>query len=43
VIKVIDVESEVFDPEDAGDTALRNVGSYTECTALYLRRWQLSK
>jgi hypothetical protein len=31
-----------FDPEDGGDTLLRNVGSYTDCTALYPRRWQLS-
>jgi hypothetical protein len=28
------------DPEDGGDTFLRNVGSYTYYTALYSRRWQ---
>jgi hypothetical protein len=32
----------IFDPEDGGDTFLRNVGSYTDCTTLYLKRWQLS-
>jgi hypothetical protein len=28
-----------FDPEDGGDTRLRNVGSHTEYAALYPRRW----
>jgi hypothetical protein len=32
----------IFDPEDGGDTFLRNVGSYIYYTALYLRRWQIS-
>jgi hypothetical protein len=32
----------IFDPEDGGDTFLRSVGSYTDYTALYLRRWQFS-
>jgi hypothetical protein len=31
----------IFDPEDGGDTFLRNVGSYTDYTALYPTR-QLS-
>jgi hypothetical protein len=33
----------IFDPEDGGDTLLRNVGSCTDYTALYPRRWQFSK
>jgi hypothetical protein len=33
----------IFDPEDGGDTFLRNVGSYTDYTALYPRRWQFSE
>jgi hypothetical protein len=28
-----------FDPEDGGDTFLRNVGSYNSHTASHLRRW----
>jgi hypothetical protein len=32
----------IFDPEDGGDTFLRNVGSYTDYTALCPRRWQIS-
>jgi hypothetical protein len=32
----------IFDPEDWGDMFLRNVGSHTDHTALYLRRWQHS-
>jgi hypothetical protein len=32
----------IFDPEDGGDTFLRNVGSYMDYTALYPRRWQIS-
>jgi hypothetical protein len=31
------------DPEDGGDTFLRNVGSHTDYTALYPRRWQSSR
>jgi hypothetical protein len=27
----------IFDPEDGGDTLLRNAGSYTDYTALYCR------
>jgi hypothetical protein len=30
----------IFDLEDGDDTFLRNVGSHTEYTALYPRRWQ---
>jgi hypothetical protein len=30
----------IFDPEDVGDTFLRNVGSCTYYTTLYIRRWQ---
>jgi hypothetical protein len=30
-----------LDPEDGGDMLLRNIGSYTDCTAVYPRRWQL--
>jgi hypothetical protein len=30
----------IFDPEDGGDTFLRNVSSHTDYTALYPRRWQ---
>jgi hypothetical protein len=33
----------IFDPEDGGDAAFRNVGSHTDCTALHPRRWQYSK
>jgi hypothetical protein len=33
----------IFDPEDGGDTFLRNVYSQANCTPLYLRRWQHSK
>jgi hypothetical protein len=29
----------IFDPEDGGDTLLRNMGSNTDYTALYPRRW----
>jgi hypothetical protein len=29
----------IFDPEDGGDTFLRNVGSHTNHTMLYVRRW----
>jgi hypothetical protein len=32
-----------FDPEDGDYTFLRNVGSYTEHMALYLRRWLKKK
>jgi hypothetical protein len=32
----------IFDHEDGGDTFLRNVGSYTDYTALYPSRWQFS-
>jgi hypothetical protein len=32
----------IFGPEDGGDTFLRNVGSYTDYTVLYPRRWQFS-
>jgi hypothetical protein len=32
----------IFDPEDGGDTFLRNIGSHTHYTALYPRRWQCS-
>jgi hypothetical protein len=32
----------IFDPEDGGDTFLRNVGSFTDYTALYPRIWQFS-
>jgi hypothetical protein len=28
----------IFDPEDGGDTFFRNVGSHTDCMALYPRR-----
>jgi hypothetical protein len=31
----------IFDPEDGGDTFLRNIGSHTVYTALYPRRWKL--
>jgi hypothetical protein len=31
----------IFGLEHGGDTFLRNVGSYTDYTTLYLRRWQL--
>jgi hypothetical protein len=30
----------IFDPEDGGDTFLRNVGSHKNYMALYPRRWQ---
>jgi hypothetical protein len=33
----------IFDPEDGDDTFFRNVGSYTDYTVLYHRRWQLKK
>jgi hypothetical protein len=29
-----------FEPQDGRDTFLRNVGSHTDYTALYPRRWQ---
>jgi hypothetical protein len=29
-----------FDPEDGGNTFLRNIGSQTDCMALYPKRWQ---
>jgi hypothetical protein len=32
----------IFDPDDGGGTFLRNVGSYTDYTVPYSRRWQLS-
>jgi hypothetical protein len=32
----------IFDPEDGGETFLRNVGSYTDYTVLYPRRWQFA-
>jgi hypothetical protein len=32
----------IFDPEDGGDTFLRNVGSHRHYTVLYPRRWQHS-
>jgi hypothetical protein len=31
----------IFDPEDWGDTFLRNVSSYTDYTALYPRTWAI--
>jgi hypothetical protein len=31
----------IFNPEDGGDSFLRNVGSYMDYTAPYPRRWQL--
>jgi hypothetical protein len=33
----------IFDPEDGGNTFLRNVGSYADYTVLYPRRWQFSQ
>jgi hypothetical protein len=30
----------IFDPEDGGDTSLRNVGSHVDYTVLYPGRWQ---
>jgi hypothetical protein len=33
----------IFDRENGPDTFLRNVGSYTDYTAIYPRRWQLSR
>jgi hypothetical protein len=30
----------IFDPKDGCDMFLRNVGSHTDLTALYARRWQ---
>jgi hypothetical protein len=32
----------IFDTKDGGDTFLRNVGSPTDYTTLYLRRWKYS-
>jgi hypothetical protein len=32
----------ISDPENGSDTFLRKVGSHTEYTELYLRRWQYS-
>jgi hypothetical protein len=32
----------IFDPENGGETILRSVGSHTDYTALYPRRWQFS-
>jgi hypothetical protein len=32
----------ILNPEDKGDTSLRNVISHTDYTALYPRRWQPS-
>jgi hypothetical protein len=32
----------IFDPEHGGDTFLRNVTSYTDYRALYLRKLQIS-
>jgi hypothetical protein len=32
----------LFDPEDRDNTFLRNVGSHTDCTVIYPRRWQHS-
>jgi hypothetical protein len=32
----------IFNPEDGGDTFLRNVSTYMDYTVLYSRRWQLS-
>jgi hypothetical protein len=30
----------IFDPENGGDTFLRNVGLHTDYKALYPKRWQ---
>jgi hypothetical protein len=32
----------IFDPGDGADIFLRKISSYTDCTALYPRRWQHS-